>query len=122
MENEIYTRIKAELKDRPKQLSDLNQWLYVVVNTAKAMIDNTSKDSVDIVLRLANCDSTGQIQQEFDIMQGKFGRDGFSQRHSPNYIFLCSLAANFPNCELSHEDKELIAEYAEADTFLLYEL
>ena len=56
-------------------------------------------------MKLSECNSTSQIQHEFDIIQGKFGREGFSQRHSPVYIYLCSLAANYPNQELSNEDR-----------------
>ena len=66
--------------------------------------------------------STSQIQHEFDIIQGKFGREGFSQRYSPVYIYLCSLVANFPNQELSNKDKELIMQYSTVETYLLYEI
>ena len=45
-----------------------------MANTAKSIIDNTSKNDLDIVMKLADCNSTGQIQYEFDIIQGKFGR------------------------------------------------
>lgn len=108
MGNEIYTSIKEKLKAKPKKLTDLDQWLFVVVNTAKSIIDNTSKNNLDNVVKLYDCNSTSQIQHEFDIIQGKFGREGFSQRYSPVYIYLCSLVANFPNQELSNKDKEFI--------------
>ena len=85
MENEIYVNIKAELKAKPKKLTNLHQWLFVAVNTAKSIIDNTSKSNLGNVMKLSECDSTSQIQQEFDIIQGKFGRDGFSQRYT--FIF-----------------------------------
>ena len=122
MNDEIYVQIATMLKDRPKQLTSLDQWLFVTVNTAKSMIDNTSKGNVDLVLRFADCSSISQVQHEFDIMQGKFGREGFSQRHNPNYYYLCSLVANFPNQELSQEDKERIKLYSTIGTYLLYEL
>ena len=35
MENEIYVNIKAELKAKPQKLTNLHQWLFVAVNTAK---------------------------------------------------------------------------------------
>ena len=38
MGNEIYTGIKEKLKAKPKKLTDLDQWLFVVVNTAKSII------------------------------------------------------------------------------------
>lgn len=122
MENEIYLNIKAELKARPKKLTNLDQWLFVAVNTAKSIIDNTSKDNLDSVMKLANWSSTNQIQHEFDIIQGKFGREGFSQRYNPAYLYLCSLVADFPDQELSDKDKELIRQYSTVETYLLYEI
>ena len=122
MGNEIYTSIKEKLKAKPKKLTDLDQWLFVAVNTAKSIIDNTSKNNLDNVVKLYDCNSTSQIQHEFDIIQGKFGREGFSQRYSPVYIYLCSLVANFPNQELSNKDKELIMQYSTVETYLLYEI
>lgn len=122
MENRIYNKIKTELKARPKQLTSLNQWLFTVVNTAKSIIDNTSKNNLDLVKKFADCNSTGQIQQEFDVIQGKFGREGFSQRYSPNYIYLCSLVADYPDQELSNRDRELVRQYCAVETYLLYEL
>ncbi len=122
MGNEIYTSIKEKLIAKPKKLTDLDQWLFVVVNTAKSIIDNTSKNNLDNVVKLYDCNSTSQIQHEFDIIQGKFGREGFSQRYSPVYIYLCSLVANFPNQELSNKDKELIMQYSTVETYLLYEI
>ena len=122
MGNEIYTSIKEKLKAKPKKLTDLDQWLFVVVNTAKSIIDNTSKNNLDNVVQLFDCNSTSQIQHEFDIIQGKFGREGFSQRYSPVYIYLCSLMANFPTQELSNKDKELIMQYSTVETYLLYEI
>ena len=118
----LYAKIKTELRARPKVLTDLNQWLFVVVNTAKSIIDNTRKDCLNLVEKLAGCDSISQIQYEFDQIQGRFGREGFSQRYSPNYLYLCSLVANFPNQMLSSEDKELIRQYSMFKTYLLYEL
>lgn len=122
MENKIYVEIKKELKCRPGQLTNLEQWLFIVVNTAKSIIDNTSKNNLDIVMKFAECNSTSQIQHEFDIIQGKFGREGFSYRYSPNYLYLCSLVANYSDQELSNKDKELVRRYSVVDTYLLYEL
>ena len=119
---ELYAKIKTELKARPKELKSLDQWLFVAVNTAKSIIDNTCKDRLDIVEKLAECDSIGQIQYEFDKIQGKFGREGFSQRYSPNYLYLCSLVADFPNQTLSSNEQDLIIQYCSFKTYLLYEL
>lgn len=122
MENEMYANLKAALKAKPPKLTNLDQWLFVAVNTAKAIIDNTSKSDLDSVMKLSECGSTGQMQQEFDVIQGKFGRDGFSQRYSPVYLYLCSLVANFSNQELSDQEKERIRQYSRVETYLLYEI
>lgn len=122
MEDKIYIDIKTILEMRPKELTNLDQWLFVVVNTAKSIIDNASKDSISIVMKLADCSSSSQIQQEFDVIQGKFGRENFSQRYSPNYLYLCSLVANYPDQELSNKDRELIRQYNAVETYLLYEI
>ena len=122
MEDTIYIDIKTILEMRPKELTNLDQWLFVVVNTAKSIIDNTSKDSVSIVMKLADCISSGQIQQEFDVIQGKFGRENFSQRYSPYYLYLCALVANYPDQELSNKDREMIRKYNTVETYLLYEI
>ncbi len=100
MEDNIYCIIKTALKNKPKELPNLDQWLLVAVNTAKSIIDNTSKNNLGDVMKLSECKSTSQIQHEFDIIQGKFGREGFSQRYSPVYLYLCSLVANYSNEEL----------------------
>ena len=122
MEDNIYCIIKTALKNKPKELPNLDQWLFVAVNTAKSIIDNTSKNNLGNVMKLSECKSTSQIQHEFDIIQGKFGREGFSQRHSPVYIYLCSLVANYPNQELLSKDRELIKQYNAVETYLLYEI
>ena len=118
----LYVKMKTELKTRPMELTSLDQWLFVVVNTAKSIIDNTDKDGLNMVEKLSDCDSTSQIQYEFDKIQGKFGREGFSQRYSPNYIYLCSLVANFPDKTLSSKEQELIIQYGMFKNYLLYEL
>ena len=115
-------RTKTTLRNKPKELSSLDQWLFVAVNTAKSIIDNASKSNLGDVMKLSECNSTSQLQYEFDVIQGKFGREGFSQRYSPAYLYLCSLVANFPEQELSNMDKELIRQYSTFETYLLYEI
>ena len=119
---DLYAKIKTELRTKPRKLENLDQWLFVAVNTAKSIIDNTCKERLDIVKKLADCARTGQIQYEFDRIQGKFGREGFSQRYSPNYIYLCSLVADFPDQTLSGRERELILKYSAFRTYLLYDL
>lgn len=65
---------------------------------------------------------SGEIQRTFDIVQGKYGRDGFSGKRSPAYAYLCSLVANYPDQALSDPDREQIKKYSAVDSFLLYEI
>lgn len=122
MEDETYLKIKSMIKSRPKQLIDLEDWLYVVINTSKSIIDNTSKKDLDEILDFIHCETTSQIQLKFDTIQGKFGKDNFSQRYSPKYIYLCSLVANFSDKEISEKERELIKKYSMCNTYLLYEI
>ncbi len=43
MKNALFESTKKELSRQPKQLIDLNQWLFLTINTAKSMIDNADK-------------------------------------------------------------------------------
>ena len=122
MEDETYLKIKSMIKSRPKQLTDLEDWLYVVINTSKSIIDNTSKKDLDEILDFIHCETTSQIQLKFDTIQGKFGKDNFSQRYSPKYIYLCSLVANFSDKEISEKERKLIKKYSMCNTYLLYEI
>lgn len=122
MEKEYHEQVKIKLRQRPQQLIELDQWLFVTINTAKSMIDNTDKTQFDFLKHFSNCDTTRDIQQLFDRVQGKFGNRNFSQRHNPKYLYLCSLVANFPQKNLSSKDKQLIRLFTENDKYLLYEI
>lgn len=122
MNNDIHAELITVLKEKPKQLTDLEQWLYVTVNTAKAIIDNYDKNALNAVSALAECSSAAELQQRFDIIQGKFGRGNFSERHSPDYIYLCSLVADFPDRELTDADRETIGRFCKINSYLLYEI
>lgn len=122
MKREYHEQVKIKLRQRPQQLIDLDQWLFVTINTAKAMIDNTDKTQFVFLKHFASCDTTRDIQQFFDRVQGKFGNKNFSQRHNPKYLYLCSLVANFPQINLSSKDKQLISLFTTDDKYLLYEI
>ncbi|WP_338754702.1 hypothetical protein [Leuconostoc mesenteroides] len=122
MQKEYHEQIRIKLRQRPQQLIDLDQWLFVTINTAKSLIDNTDKTQFVYLKNIANCDTTRDIQQFFDRIQGKFGNRNFSQRHSPKYLYLCSLVANFPQKILSSKDKQLISLFIANDKYLLYEI
>ncbi|GEB07145.1 hypothetical protein LBR03_20320 [Levilactobacillus brevis] len=100
----------------------MNQWLFVTINTAKSMIDNTDKSKSSYLKKFVSCNTTDDIQQLFDKVQGKFGQTNFSQRHSLRYLYLCSLVADFPQTNLSSEDKQLISCFITNDQYLLYEI
>lgn len=118
----MFESTREELVHHPNQLTDLNQWLFVTVNTAKSMIDNTDKAQFPYLKKFFSCDTTEDIQQLFDKVQGKFGQNNFSQRHSLRYLYLCSLVANFPRTNLSNKDKQLISCFITNDQYLLYEI
>lgn len=122
MKKAFFESTKEKLSYRPTKLTNLYQWLFVTINTAKTMIDNTDKSKFSYLKMFVNCDTTGDIQQLFDETQGKFGQNSFSQRHNSRYLYLCSLVANFPQIKLSSEDKRLINYFITCDKYLLYEI
>lgn len=120
MRRELFELTKTKLANRPKQIIDLNQWLFVTINTAKAMIDNTAKSQFAYLNYFIKCDTTREIQYLFDKIQGKFGSLNFSKRYSPKYLYLCSLVANFPPMNLSAENQKLISAFIGFNDYLLY--
>ncbi|MBU5274595.1 hypothetical protein KQI03_07945 [Levilactobacillus brevis] len=120
MRRELFELTKTKLANRPKQIIDLNQWLFVTINTAKAMIDNTAKSQFAYLNHFIKCDTTREIQYLFDKIQGKFGSLNFSKRYSPKYLYLCSLVANFPPMNLSAENQKLISAFIGFNDYLLY--
>ncbi len=122
MNDDIHAKLKTVLKAKPKRLTDFEQWLFVTVNTAKAIIDNADKDNLNAVSEFAECGSVAELQRQFDIVQGKFGRENFSERRSPDYIYLCSLVADFPDRELTDEDRKIIGRFCKINSYLLYEI
>ena len=110
------------LKAKPSKLDDIEQWLFVAVNTARSIIDNSRKDDLSETCVFSDCLKVSEIQREFDTIQGKYGREGFSQRRSPVYNYLCMLVAYFDDTVLSENDRDAIREYNRIDTYLLYEL
>lgn len=55
MNDDIHAKLITVLKAKPKRLTDLEQWLYVTVNTAKAIIDNSDKNTLNAVSVFAEC-------------------------------------------------------------------
>lgn len=114
-----YDEASAALRNAPKQLNDKELWLFVAVNTAKALIDSTNKDDLSKIV-FENCRSVSEVQREFDMIQGIYGRSS-SQKRSPRYNYLCSLVAFFSDSELTDNDRGLIAEYNAIDKYLIYQ-
>lgn len=120
--NDRFEAVLIKLKERVSQLDTLDDWLLVTINTMKAIVENTCKEDVEIVLKATGFQDTVQVQQLYDMVQGKYGREGFSARHDPQYYYLSSLVARFPRMELSEEDRNKITEYFGCDKFFLYKL
>ena len=70
----IYDEVLKQLKGHPAQIDDLAEWLFVTINTMKAIVMNSAKGQERIVLEAINCGSTQQIQQLYDRIQGLYGR------------------------------------------------
>ncbi|MBR4224395.1 MAG: hypothetical protein IKR73_06260 [Oscillospiraceae bacterium] len=110
------------LGSRPTALTDKDRWLFVAVNTARSIIDNTAKDELPGMCVFADCTTVSQLQRKYDMIQGRYGREGFTQRKSPVYNYLSMLVAYFPDSDLTDDDRALIREYNTIDDYLLYEL
>ena len=120
MDNDIFQDVLSKLADRPHRLDDIETWLFVTVNTARALIASVNKDDLNKDI-FSNCTSVREVQYRFDMMQGIYGRK-FSQKRDRNYNYLCSLAANFDEADISSHEHELIEQYSKTEKYLLYEI
>ncbi len=120
--NSIFEELKTALKGRPKRLNDLNAWMFVTVNTARAMVDNTNKEDMQVIAEAEQCHTSAELQRWFDSIQGRYGREGFSYRSRPVYYYLCSLTAFFGDIPLGDEDRAFIKQAGGYDRYLLYEI
>ncbi|MCD2256393.1 hypothetical protein ACNAN0_02605 [Agrilactobacillus fermenti] len=118
--NSICAETLRILKQKPTEISDLSIWLFITINTAKAMIINSAPTQVVALDRFLADQTTSQIQATFDQFQGQFGADNFSMRHSQNYKYLCMLIANFPEQIISKTDKAAIKSDMKVNQYLLY--
>ena len=120
MEKEIILKVKSILAEKPNRLSDIELWLFVTVNTAKALIDSTDKNALNIN-PFTECKTVSDVQRVFDMIQGRFGKK-FSPKRNPVYNYLCSLIAFFPESELTESESQLLEKYWDIRSYLLYEL
>ncbi len=120
MDKDMFGAAQEVLAQRPQKLTDRKMWLFVAVNTARALIAAVSKDELSKD-RFTDCGCVSELQYNFDMIQGIYGRR-FSSKKNPVYNYLCSLVAFFPDGDLSDDDRRLITEYNSEDRYLLYEM
>ena len=120
--NILIDRVLERIEKTTERLDNKDEWLFVVINTMKAIIDNSCKEEIHLVRNAAYCQTTSELQAMYDAIQGKYGRDGFSYRNNPKYYYLSSLVARYPQEELTDEDRENISRYCEAEEYLLYRI
>lgn len=118
----FYTDLVYTLDQKPNQLDDMTAFLFCVVNLSKAMIDNTDKSRFQELNVFLTYNTTQEIKLQFDFFQGMFGQKAFSQRKNPNYLYLCSLIAHFPEKELGEVDKRFLEQSIAYPNYLLYDL
>ena len=118
----MFDNVLRTLQSRPGQLVKKDEWLFVTVNTMKAIIDNSQKNDIQEVLKATECMTTSELQRMYDVIQGKYGREGFSYRNASTYYYLSSLVARYPDEELNEKDKEIIVDFYGETEYLLYKL
>lgn len=118
----MFEDVLQALRSNLKQIEDLNEWLFVTINTMKAIIDNSNREDVQKVKKAAECSTTAELQRMYDMIQGKYGREGFSYRNNPSYYYLSSLVARYPNVKLTEEDKQSILNFFEISEYFLYKI
>ena len=116
----MYEEVLNKVQAHVETLDSLEDWLFVAVNTMKAIVTNSAKGQEPVVLKAAECKNTSEVQRFYDRIQGMYGREGFSYRNHPKYYYLSSLIAIFPAKELSDDDREFIRKCYEAEEYLLY--
>ncbi len=117
----MYERMLEKIREHVAALDSLEEWLFVAVNTMKAIVTNSAKGQEQVVLKALECETTQEMQQLYDRIQGMYGREGFSYRNHPQYYYLSSLVARFPERKLTAKDKERIREFYATKDYLLYE-
>ena len=120
--DQYYMDLKNKLSNRPILLDNTNDFLFVLVNTVKAMIENTDKSQLSELDKILDGVTSQELKLAYDFCQGIFGQAGFSYRRHPNYFYLSSLIATFPEFELSKSDRDYLKGIINFDNYLLYEL
>ena len=92
---ELFTAAKKLLAEHPKRLDDPKMWLFVTVNTARALIDNTDRSGMAALDDAKSCHTAAELQRWYDSIQGRYGREGFSFRSS---FWYCGRLKSLPDC------------------------
>lgn len=92
----MYERMLEKIREHMAALDSLEEWLFVAVNTMKAIVTNSAKGQEQVVLKALERETTQEMQQLYDKVQGLYGREGFSYRNHPNYYYLSSPMAHNP--------------------------
>ena len=85
--DQYYMDLKNKLSNRPILLDNTNDFLFVLVNTVKAMIENTDKSQLSELDKILDGVTSQELKLAYDFCQGRFGQAGFSYRRHPNYFF-----------------------------------
>ena len=85
--DQYYMELKNKLSNRPILLDNTNDFLFVLVNTVKAMIENTDKSQLSELDKILDGVTSQELKLAYDFCQGRFGQAGFSYRRHPNYFF-----------------------------------
>ena len=120
--DELFEQILQKLKKHITETDSQEEWLFIAVNTMKAIVGNTHKEETSVVLKAADMEYTDQIQQLYDMIQGRYGREGFSYRTDQRYFYLSSLVARYPKMELNDAEREKLKAYFEYEKYFMYEL
>ncbi|MET3558062.1 hypothetical protein ABID29_001177 [Streptococcus rupicaprae] len=117
-----YSDLKEHLNNHPKQLENARNWLFILANTARAMIENRDKTQLGELEIMFNKATSQELKLAFDFCQGRFGQEGFSYRRHPNYFYLSSLVATFPEFVLSEQDQAYLKEVLIYNKYFLYDI
>ena len=70
----MYEDVLNKVQTHVEKLDSLEDWLFVAVNTMKAIVTNSAKGQEPVVLKAAECKNTSEVQQFYDRIQGIYGR------------------------------------------------
>ncbi len=117
-----YEDILNKLNEKSYEIFDAEQWLFVTINTAAAIIYSTQKNQISYLEHFKECKTVSEVQRVYDTIQGRFGSDGFKMRKHPVYNYLSSIVAFYPECEISEDVFYEISEYVNDNRFFLYDM